>query len=150
MYRYIVRRLTERSFENVSNGEYDAVLRGCAPTIRHRFVGDHALGGVRRDREGFGQWLERVGRLSPDFRFEVHDVFVKGFPWNTRVVVRWTKHDTMPNGEIQDSWGVHFITLRWGRVVAIDVYPDTAGTTNDLARLADRGVSEAAAAPITS
>ncbi|MEM8535593.1 MAG: nuclear transport factor 2 family protein [Chloroflexota bacterium] len=150
MYHFIVKQVTRKAFENVSSGNFDAVIQGCAPHIRHTFRGEHALGGERNDVQSFRWWLERVARLSPQFTFELHDIFVSGTPWNTRVMVRWTKHDTQPDGQVISSWGNHYIVLKWFRTVSIDVYPDTAGTIAEMQQLAVAGVAEAVAEPITS
>ncbi|NOK64389.1 MAG: hypothetical protein GFH25_541276n39 [Chloroflexi bacterium AL-N10] len=65
-------------------------------------------------------------------------------------MVRWTKHDTQPNRQVNSSWGIHYIVLKWFRTVSIDVYPDTAGTIAEMQQLAVAGVAEAVADPITT
>ncbi len=149
MYHTIVKREIHRSFHNVSTGNYAAVLRGAAPNLRHRFIGNHALGGERHTVDGFRRWLERVGRLSPNYHFEINDTIIAGMPWNTRAVVHWHKIETQSDGSKSISEGVHILKMRWFRVVSIDVFQDTLATEAELRGLAEAGIEEALAAPIT-
>jgi ketosteroid isomerase-like protein len=149
MYHTIIKRIVRQNFHNVSLGNFDAVVAGCVPNFRHRFAGEHTFGGERQSAAGFRAWLERVARLSPKFYFDVHDITVEGWPWHTKAVVRWTKHDLHPNGQVTQHWGIHFIVIKWFRGVSIDVYPDTAAVQNEVNALAAAGVAEALAAPIT-
>lgn len=150
MYHLIVKELTRKNFEHVANGNFETVLAGCSPNMRHVFHGDHALGGERNDLNSFKLWLERVARLSPQFSFEIHNIFVEGGPWRTKIVVQWTKHDKNPNGIIDSSWGIHLITLEWFQTTVIEVFPDTAGTIAEMQTKGFYGMEEALAAPIVS
>lgn len=150
MYHSLVKRIASRNFERVNAHDYDAILARCAPDVHHRFGGDHALGGERRDREALGRWFERLGRLCPDMRLTVRDVWVKGLPHDTTVLLRWTNEATRPDGRRYENHGVHVIRMRWGKVTAIDANEDSQAVVGLLDQLAASGVAEAAAAPITS
>ena len=80
MYHFIVKRIARRNFERVNTHGYETLLAECAPNIRHRFGGTHAMGGVRHDREALRRWFERLGRVSPTLHLSVKDVWVKGWP----------------------------------------------------------------------
>jgi ketosteroid isomerase-like protein len=87
MYHAIVKRIVLKNFLRVNRKHYAAILKRCSPDVHHRFGGHHALGGERHDREALGRWFERLGRLAPTLQLTVHDVWVKGGPWNTIVVM---------------------------------------------------------------
>ena len=54
-----------------------------ADDVHHVFPGDNALGGERHSREAF----ERLYRLIPEIEFEVRDMAVRGWPWDTTIAV---------------------------------------------------------------
>jgi len=90
MYHAIVKRIALQNFLRVNQKDYAAILKGCSSDVHHRFGGHHALGGERHDRDALGRWFERLGRLAPTLQLTVHDVWVKGGPWNTTVIMRWS------------------------------------------------------------
>jgi len=58
-----------------------------------------------------------VFRLFPGVRFEVRDVIVAGWPWNTRVAVRLGIDATLADGSPYRNEAVQWIRLRWGKLV---------------------------------
>ena len=109
MYHAIVKRIALQNFLRVNQKDYTPILKGCSPDIHHRFGGHHALGGERHDREALRQWFERLGRLAPTLQLTVHDVWVKGGPWNTTVIMRWSAVQNLPDGSPYKNHGVHII-----------------------------------------
>jgi ketosteroid isomerase-like protein len=150
MYHSLVKRLAIRTFELVNAHDYDQIIASCAPDIHHRFGGNHALGGERHDTVALRAWFERLGRLVPNLRLEVRDVWVKGFPWDTTIVVRWVGAEAYPDGTPYSQHGVHIVKLRWGKCTAIDANEDSQAVAELLAARAAAGVVEASAAPIVS
>ena len=150
MNHAIVKRIAKENFEAVNRKDYSALLKDCSPNIYHRFGGNHALGGERHDREALRLWFERLGRLNPGLILKVHDVWVKGFPHNTTVVMRWSANDTRIDGSPYHNHGVHIINMRWGKVYAIDANEDSQVVAENLALLAAHGAAEATAPPIVS
>ena len=150
MYHAIVKRIAKRIFKRVNEKDSEAVLKDCAPNVYHRFSGQHALGGERHDREAFGRWFARLGRLSPNLRLTVHDVWVKGWPHNTVVIIRWSGTDTLPDGSPYHNHGVHIIRMRWGKIVEIDANEDSEAVANMLKKRAEAGLEEATALQIVS
>jgi hypothetical protein len=65
------------------------------PPVRH---GTHALGGEHHDKIALGLWLGRLARLGTSLRLTVTDVWGKGLPHNTTVIVRWTATNDLPDG----------------------------------------------------
>lgn len=150
MYHAIVKRIAIKNFSLVNDKDYDTLLKGCAPDIYHRFGGSHALGGERHDREALRRWFERLGRLSPTLRLTVHDVWVKGTPRNTTIVIRWSATQDLPDSSPYHNHGVHIVQMKWGKVVSIDANEDSQLVAAGLQVFAAHGVQEALADPIMS
>ena len=150
MYHAIVKRIARKNFERVNQRDFRSLLKDCAPDIHHRFSGEHALGGERHDREALGRWLDRLAVLGPHMKLTVRDVWVKGLPHNTTVIVRWTNTDTGPDGSAYANHGVHIIRMRWGKIVEIDANEDSQAVAEWLKLQARYGVAEASAAPIVN
>jgi ketosteroid isomerase-like protein len=149
VYHAIVRRMVRRNFDRLSEGDYSTVLRGVSPDVHHVFAGRHPLAGERRSREAFRQWFERLFRLFPVLRFEVRDIVVKGGPWRTVAAVEWKAHVTPAVGPSYINEAAHIIHLRWGRAVYVHAYEDSQAVAEACRRMADSGVEEARAEPIT-
>lgn len=150
MYNYFVKKLVRNSFDLVNRGQFDELLKSARPDVKHSFAGDHALGGIRNDRNAFKLWLQRLGRVMPGLFIQVENILVSGWPANTLAIVRWKATATLPNGERYLNKGVHFINIKWGKVSEIDVYEDTLAVFNGLNEQYNSGIIEAKAAQITS
>jgi ketosteroid isomerase-like protein len=150
MYHAIVKRIAKKNFERVNQRDFDSLLKDCAPNIHHRFGGTHALGGERHDREALARWLGRLGRLATKLHLTVNDIWVKGFPHDTTIIVRWTATDELPDGSAYHNHGVHIIKMRWGKITDIDANEDSQAVAESLKMRAAHGVVEATAPQIVS
>lgn len=150
MYHTIVKRIATKNFERVNDHEYDALLKDSAPDVHHRFGGHHALGGERHDREALRRWFQRLGRLGPTLKLTVRDVWVKGWPHDTTIIIRWTAAQTLPDGSPYENHGVHIVRMRWGKIVDIDANEDSQIVAESLNVVAANGITEALAEPILS
>ena len=148
LYRAIVKRKAKGIFAALSRGDWQAVSADLAEDVHHVFAGDNALGGERHSRAAFEQWLQRLYRLIPEIEFEVRDVAVRGWPWNTAVAVEWVDRGRGADGTPYVNEGSHWIKLRWGRGVEVHGYLDTEKVTRLLEGMAAAGIEEAAAAPV--
>lgn len=148
MYHAIVKRIARNAFDDLSARKVGPLLERSAPDLRHTFAGDHALGGTRRSREAFRDWLERLFRLFPELTFTIDDVMATGPPWNTRLAISWTDRGTAADGVDYENEGVHLLRLTWGRLVELEATLDTQHLERTLNRMADAGIEEAAADPI--
>ena len=117
------------------------------PPVRH---GTHALGGEHHDKIALGLWLGRLARLGTSLRLTVTDVWGKGLPHNTTVIVRWTATNDLPDGTANRNHGVHVVKMRWGKIIEIDANEDSQAVADGLKVRAAHGVEEAAAPPIVS
>jgi ketosteroid isomerase-like protein len=151
MYHAIVRRIARRNFELVGRNEVEPLLATCAPDVHHRFGGDHPLGGERHDRDALRRWFARLARLTADdFQFEIRDVWAKGWPWRTTVIIRWIARQTLPDGSAYANHGVHVVALRWGTVIDIDANENSQLVADSMKVWAAAGRDDATAPPILS
>ena len=150
MYHAIVKRIAKKNFLRVNEKDYEALLKDCVPNVHHRFGGQHALGGERNDREALRRGLGRLGRLGPTLKLTVHDVWVKGLPNDTTIIVRWSATQDMPDGSPYNNHGVHIVRMRWGKIVDIDANEDSQVVAESLKIWAAHGIEEALADAIVS
>ena len=148
MYHWLVRRLVRRIFESLSRGDYESVLKGVSPSVLHTFSGTHALGGTRHSVEAMRRWFQRLYRLCPQLNFEVKNIAVSGWPWDTTIVVEWVDRAMPADGSPYVNEGVHIIKLRWGKAVSVHAYLDTQLVEALCHRLAAFSLEEASAPPI--
>jgi ketosteroid isomerase-like protein len=149
MYHVIVRRRARRNFDRLSQGNWQSVVAELTEDVHHVFPGEHPLGGERHTRIGVARWFERLGRLYPGHDFEVHRIISRGWPWSTWVAVHWTARLRPQRGQAYVNEGTHWIHIRWGKVTSLHAYFDTQRVADACRDMAQRGVEEAAAAPIT-
>ncbi|MCK8495437.1 nuclear transport factor 2 family protein [Spirosoma sp. RP8] len=150
MYHYFVKQQVKKSFELVNQRRFSELINDMVLNVRHSFAGDHALGGVRNDQAAVKAWLERLARVTPNLNITIHHINVEGWPHNTLAIVRWTATATLENGDPYVNKGVHFITLKWGKVVELDVHEDTLTVYNGLEKQYQAGIQEAKAPQIIS
>jgi ketosteroid isomerase-like protein len=150
LYQAIVKRRIRQSFEHVNNHRWDELMRSIAPDVHHRFGGVHAIGGERHDRETLRRWFERLERVLPNLHLEIKNIWVEGWPWHTIVFVQWDGTATLLNGGGYSQHAIHVITLRWGKIHALDVFEDSQEVARALVVQAAAGLNEAAAQPILS
>ena len=125
LYSYIVKKRIRQSFDHLNNHRWDEVLKAVAPNVHHRLPGANSLGGERHDKETLRRWFERLGRVQPNLHLKVNNIWVKGWPWHTTVFVQWDGTATLLNGDASYfNRGLQVITLRWGRIYAVDVFED--------------------------
>ena len=148
MYHRIVARKVRKTFQQISAGNWEPMVAGMAPSFTYRFYGDHALSGERRTHEALRRWWERCFRLLPDTSFEVQDILVSGWPWNTRVATAVTVHVGVVDGTRYDNIVHQFLRIRWGKITEVRTLEDTAVLEKTLDRLAAAGYAEAHAEPI--
>lgn len=149
MYQMIVRRKLRAAFAAINRGAFEGIVTQFAPRHRHVMHGRHALAGERHTLASTRQWYARLQRLLPGLQFDVHAVAVTGWPWATTATVSWTDHFSLPDGSRGSNHGVHEFVLRWGRVQALTVHCDTARLQAYCARMAECGLTEALAEPIS-
>ncbi|MCX4668006.1 nuclear transport factor 2 family protein [Streptomyces sp. NBC_01381] len=128
MYHAIVRSKVRALWRVTGDGSgnYHPAVAMAAPDLRFRFIGDNILGAELRGPEAFADWFEQAGRRFPGMRLTLTDVVVKGWPWNTTVVVRLRVDATLADGSSYENEGIQWVRIRWGRMVEDTVLEDTA------------------------
>ncbi len=147
-YRYAIEGVVRLAFGRLSAGDYQTLLKACAPNVEHTFSGDHALGGTRHSKEALGRWFARLYRLFPGLNFEVKRVLVRGWPWRTVAMIEWVDRARPADGLPYLNEGTHVLRFSWGQLVGLHAYLDTQQVAEVLERLAQGGIEEAAAPPI--
>lgn len=148
MYHAVVRQAARRAFRQLSRGDLDAFMRNFGSDATFCFAGDHCLGGELRGVAAIRQLAERMHRLFPGITVEPATIVVKGWPWATVMCTRFAVSADLGDGDTYRNEGMQFARLRWGKVVEDRLYEDTQLLADALAKLAARGVDEAAAPPL--
>lgn len=148
MYHAVVRRRVAVTFAALNRGDYAPALAGMAARFEHVFAGDHPLGGTRHTREAMRRWFERLFRLNRHLGFDLKHVAVAGWPWDTTAVVEWTDSAELADSTAYLNRGVHVVRMRWGKIVSLHAYLDTAIWADACRRMAAAGIAEASAPPI--
>jgi len=150
VFHLLAARRVRHVFDRLSVGDYEPAIAGLAPDVHHRFAGEHPLGGERHDPTAVRRWFERLYRLFPELRFTVSDTAVSGPPWDMTMTVQW-RADVVPKaGPSYVNVGAHVLRIRRGRVHCLHAYEDSQAVAAACALMAEQGIDEAAAAPITS
>jgi ketosteroid isomerase-like protein len=150
LYRSIVKKRIRESFDQVNSRRWDELMTSIAPNVYHRFGGVHAIGGERHDNGALRRWFERLARVLPNLQLEIKNIWVTGWPWHTMVFVQWDGTATLLDGGPYSQHAIHVITLRWGKIHALDVFEDSQEVARALAAQAAAGLDEAVAEPIAS
>jgi ketosteroid isomerase-like protein len=122
MYHFIVGRIIRGAFASFSRGDPRPILARFSDEARFTFAGEHALAADLNGREAVRGWFERLFELLPGLQFEVQDVLVRGWPWDTVVMTRFV--DRLPRIGYE-NFGTQYLRLRWGRVVEDHILVDT-------------------------
>ena len=148
-FRLGVERNVRATFRQIGQRDYETLLEQTAPSVLHVFPGHHALGGTRHTRDALRRWFERLFLLFPELHFEVKEVAVRGWPWDATVMVQWENRGRAYDGQPYANQGAHVLRLRRGRLIYLHEYLDSQRVAKVCQRLAAKGVSEAAAEPLT-
>lgn len=148
MYHAIVERKVRGTFGALNRGDYEVALAGMAGRFEHVFSGSGPMGGTRHTKPAMRKWFERLFRLNRNLNFDIRHVAVAGWPWDTTVSVEWSDSATLANDAPYINDGVHVVRMRWGKVVSLHAYLDTALFDDACRSMADAGIAEAAAPPI--
>jgi ketosteroid isomerase-like protein len=148
MYHTIVASRVRNSFRRLSSGDIEQVINQFAPHFQYTFFGHHALSGTRHSREAMRAWFERIFRIFPGTTFDPQTIIVKGWPWDTTIIVRMKVSTTLKTGKPYENVAYQTFRLRWGRILSIETLEDTQHLVETLKELADAGVTEVMATPI--
>lgn len=122
MYRVLIARLARRALTEAVAGRPGLALWSMTSDVRLIFPGSSSLACDITGRDRVAAWLRRLVALRP--AYQVLDVIVSGPPWNTRAAIRF--RDAV---EGYANEGMHYLTLRWGRITSDQLYLDTEVVT---------------------
>ncbi|MFD7641747.1 nuclear transport factor 2 family protein [Kitasatospora sp. NPDC059795] len=125
MYHAITRAKVRSLWRRIGAGDYLAAVETAAPDVRFRFVGDTPVSAELTGRDAFEDWFRALFARFPGLRLTLRDVVVRGWPWRTTVVVRLDVEATLADGTAYRNEAVQWLTLRWGRMTADEVFEDT-------------------------
>jgi ketosteroid isomerase-like protein len=112
------------AYGRVNEGRPDAVLGLFSDDVTLEFPGTSRWSRTYRGKGELRGFMQEVYELG--LHFEVHDVLVKGMPWNMTIAVVLSDHTTDARTAIPYSnRAVEIWTARWGRVVAGELFEDT-------------------------
>lgn len=124
MYRLLARAMVRRSVKAQQRRDVDALLKTYAKDVVFRFPGDNSWAGTFHGIDEVRPWLERFHRVG--LVLEVEEIFVSGWPWDTRVALRFTDHLRSPDGEmVYENRGFIYGRSAWGKIHTYEVVEDT-------------------------
>ena len=121
----IVASKARATWRRIAEGDLEAASDMAHADMRFGFIGHTAFGADLRGKDAFLAWFRAAAERLPGLTFQVHDVLVGGWPWNTRVAVRLAISAPLPDGTTYRNEGVQWLRLRWGRMVDDWVLEDT-------------------------
>jgi ketosteroid isomerase-like protein len=119
MYRWLVRSLVPPVLIRITRGRTWLVRAAFRSDAEFVFPGEHSWAADYRSRPQIEAWLRDFAAMRP--HYEVLDIVVGGPPWHTRIAIRF--RDTIEPGYTNE--GMHWMLMRWGRVVHERVFLDT-------------------------
>jgi ketosteroid isomerase-like protein len=134
VYKFIVKRIVRRTFQRLSEGDYESIVKQFRPRSRFVFAGKHALGGERRGQEEVRQWFQEALRRFPGLQIVPKEIVVNGWPWNTVIATHLAISALRPGGREYRNEGMQLARLRWGRVVEDLIFEDTLELEAELQR----------------
>lgn len=123
MYGWLIKKVAQRAFARLGEGDPALARALLADDARFRFPGRHPFAADVRSKEDISRWLGRFAHFRP--RFVIHDVVASGPPWNLRAAISWTDSIGDPADSPYVNEGVCLMRMRWGQVVEERVYVDT-------------------------
>jgi ketosteroid isomerase-like protein len=137
VFRRGISAFTRRRFRQLSDGDVGPLLGSYAEDVRFHFHGAGELSIATDCRDEVASWFERLFEALGPRSYEVHEVVAAGPPWRMRVVTRYTLHAEGRRPALCCP-AVQVAHLRWGRIVAEWIHPDSAALAAFLAEPAPR------------
>jgi ketosteroid isomerase-like protein len=116
--------MVKRSLRAHLRGDVEALLKTYAKDVRFRFPGTNSWAGEFRGVDAVRPWLERFYRVG--LRFEVDEILIGGWPWNTKVAVHFADRLEAPDGAlVYENSGFIYAKGAWGKIREYEVVEDT-------------------------
>ena len=116
------------AYRQQTQGRFDPVLKLVRDDATFIFPGENRWGGTYHGKAELRRFMEELHALG--LEFTVHDVTVKGWPWNMKVVVELSDKATDRNGGIAyANRAVEIWKVRWTKIVSGELFEDTEKAT---------------------
>ena len=124
MLTWIVKWLLRRAYRAVNSGNIEPVLRMMAEDVRFVFPGTSSWAGEYRGKAEVRRFLSRV--VDHGLQYEVHDILLKGPPWNMVGVVLVSDRACDADGRVTyENRALEYCRGSWGRLRSLEVFEDT-------------------------
>ncbi len=124
MIQLLASLMVRRAYRLVNEGDLEGLLATFADDARLVFPGTSTWAGDYRGKEAVRRFLQRV--IANGLQYRVHDVLVKGPPWNMTIVIVVSDQAVSANGEVvYANRAVEYCKARWGRLFFCEVFEDT-------------------------
>ncbi len=138
MYAAAVRFMIRRGLRALRAGDVEPLLASYADDAVLVFPGRSTWGRDYRGLDEIAAFLHRCVRIG--LQIEADEIIVKGWPWNTTVVMRGRDSAADPDGIVLYENRVLIVAKSsWGKIRHQEDYLDTQRVTELDAELADRG-----------
>jgi ketosteroid isomerase-like protein len=128
MLSWMVKSMIRRAYAHVNAGEVEPVLKLFADDVTFTFPGNNRWGRTYNGKAEMETFIRELVALG--LQFEVHDVLVKGPPWNTTVLVIISDRATDPDGRVvYENRAVEHGKARWGKIYWAELFEDTEKAT---------------------
>lgn len=116
--------MIRRGVRRINAGDIGPMLSSFADDAVLVFPGDHSWGGEYKGKEAIRGFLERFVEVG--IQLEPHEILVRGWPWNTTVMMRFTNEARDDYGNIvYANRGAIFARAVWGKITHQEDYEDT-------------------------
>ncbi len=124
MYGWAVRFMIRRAVRLANEGDIEAMLGAYADDVHFVFPGDSSWAADIYSKQELEPWLLRFSKEGP--RFDLRDIAVSGWPWNTTVSIQYTGRMDDANGNVvYENRGVIIGKVAWGKITSYEVFEDT-------------------------
>jgi len=115
-------------YRKINAGDVEPVLRLIRDDVRFVFPGSNRWGRMYAGKAQLEAFIRELVALGLQFR--VHDVVVKGWPWNMTIYSLLSDRATDGDGRVvYENRAVEIWTARWGRIASGEVFEDTEKAT---------------------
>ena len=128
MRSWIGKLVMRWAYGRINEGRPEPVLKLLAENVTLTFPGTNRWARTYRGRKELEGFMRELCALG--LKFTVHDVLVKGWPWNTTVAVVISDEARGPSGELTYSnRAVEIWKARWAKIVSGELFEDTEKAT---------------------
>jgi len=121
---WIVSAMIRRAVRRINAGDIGPMLGSFADDATLVFPGDHSWGGEYKGKEAIRGFLERFVEVG--IHLDPHEILVKGWPWDTTVILRFTNEARDENGRVvYANCGAIFARAAWGKIKYQEDFEDT-------------------------